>query len=76
METGCHFQKDWNFSKYPILMKRKIPRFWLKATIVLSSCLFSTVANAQVVPDGTTSTTVNVDGNNFEINNSSAYIHI
>ena len=32
------------------------------------SCLIPLTAKAQVTPDGTTSTTVNQDGNNFTIN--------
>ena len=35
---------------------------------LIGSLLQFSPASAQVTPDGTTSTTVNVDGNNFEIN--------
>ncbi len=39
------------------------------AYCLLGSSLQSPPASAQITPDGTTSTTVNVNGNNFEINN-------
>ena len=39
------------------------------ACCLVGSSLQSSPASAQVTPDGTTSTTVNVNGNNFEINN-------
>lgn len=50
-------------------MKNKIAICLLKSTIACAGFLCSNFANAQVTPDVTTSTTVDVDGNNFEINN-------
>lgn len=50
-------------------MENKTAICLLNQTIIFSSFLFCTFANAQVTPDGTTSTTVNVEGNNFTINN-------
>ena len=40
----------------------------LQVRIALSSLSISAAVNAQVTPDGTTSTTVDADGNNFTIN--------
>ncbi len=68
METGFQIQHNDNLSRCPILSKRKRPNYWLPGSIVLSGLLISTVANAQVTPDGSTSTTVDADGNNFTIN--------
>lgn len=39
------------------------------AYYLVGSSFQSPPASAQITPDGTTSTSVNVDGNNFEINN-------
>ena len=50
-------------------MKNKIAICLLSSTIIVGGFLVCNFANAQVVPDGTTSTTVNVEGNNFEVNN-------
>ena len=68
METGFQIQHNGNFSRYSILSKHKLFSCWLPASIILSSLLISTVVNAQVTPDGSTSTTVDADGNNFTIN--------
>lgn len=40
------------------------------------SCLIPLTAKAQVTTDGTTSTTVNQDGNNFTIEQGDRYLHI
>ena len=68
METRFQVQDNGNFSRCPILSKHRLPSYWLSGGIVLSSLLISTVANAQVTPDGSTSTTVDANGNNFTIN--------
>ena len=68
METRFQIQPNGNFSRCPILSKHKLFSYWLPGSIVLSSLLISTVVNAQVTPDGSTSTTVDADGNNFTIN--------
>ena len=68
METYFQVQHNSNLIKCPILSKHKLARRWLIGSIVLSSFLFSTVVKAQVTPDGSTSTTVDADGNDLTIN--------
>jgi filamentous hemagglutinin family protein len=45
-----------------------IPTISVTGSLLFCSLLATLPATAQVTPDGTTSTTVNADGNNFEIN--------
>ena len=67
MNAGLEIENNGN-SRCPIVMKHRLSSFCLKASIVLSSFAISTVVNAQVTPDGSTSTTVDADGNDFIIN--------
>ncbi len=52
-----------------VVMKSSTSLVLSLAYCLLGSSLQSPPASAQITPDGTTSTTVNVNGNNFEINN-------
>ena len=49
-------------------MKQGLSLLLSLSCLTLSQGVFLTSATAQVTPDGTTNTTVNVDGNNFTIN--------
>ena len=67
MKTDYLFQQDRSFLKYLLFIKGKITCL-LGMSFISSIFLISAVANAQVVPDGTTSTTVDGDGSDFTIN--------
>ena len=56
-----------NLSRCSLFIKNKITICLFKGTITCSSFLISTVANAQVIPDGTVNTQVNQTGNVSEI---------
>jgi filamentous hemagglutinin family protein len=49
------------------MQRRLLSLFFSKLSLTIFGCLISLSVEAQVIPDGTTSTTVNQDGNNFTI---------